>query len=356
MATGLEHFPECRAAFSLNNTGVQLLGQHCYRQGLETLSDAVAAMNGAYERVHSQHFGSSSTINSSPANEDGTQTHELALQRLIRQAAHRIARPDASNYFRFRTHVEQVYQQSRSPQQQQRSCIPLLEPVIVTDIDIPTDLDIDRTSGVSTGFPDGQSLFAHLPSRLVRIEAPEFLSSSSSSSSSQAGASLIQFSYSLYSSILLHNLGVAYRLCASISEATNDQQQPAASLNASALRLLNLSYSLLATNFGGGSRSRQQHFPSSSGSNEAKHHEERYPNRSRSSAISTMIPPHEVRQRVALMAQLVLYNLVQLTTENNAEEQFREYETRFRSVQQASQQFHQQQQQQEQEDPAAGAA
>jgi hypothetical protein len=175
--------PEHRAAISLNNTGVALLQRRCYRQGFATLNDAVAAMSSVSRRINQQDGG---------LNDGGHSPREThCMDTMLYEAAKRLAKPEPSTDGQYDL---QVLSGSENPA------------VLAS----ATDFSCKRAF-------------------LLQIESLDWEAAS------------IENSYDLQASMILQNLGIAYRCMGSLT----DDASAKINFYIGAMHLFALSYSVL---------------------------------------------------------------------------------------------------------------
>jgi hypothetical protein len=249
--------PDQRAAISLNNTGVELLQRRCYHQGMSTLKDAVA-------------LASAALVNRGQG-EDGADCsrQELYMEAVLHQAAQRLAKPEprVSTESQFELQILSDYQSPAIFQEQQYR-----------------NPSTARSNQIT--LPPVPSIFTD-HAYLLRIDALDFEPSS-------AGLNL-----ELQSSILLLNLGIAYRCMADLVDEVSTKNE----LQVGAMRIFAYSYSVLM------------------------------------SKCETLFGDHVDDmdlQRLLLATILVLQNLVSLTSLLERHELFQEYTSRLDQLQHSS--------------------
>jgi hypothetical protein len=199
-STTMKMIPEHRAAISLNNTGVALLERRCYRQGLRTLSNAVAVMNAAFRRIEEQKGGDEV----SPADEP-----HYGINTMLHQATQRLAYPEILVENRTLSHYDLK---------------------VLSDYQNPSVLQEQPNHYTPSISPSPTSSTHCTISYLLRIEALDC----------EAPTKHI---YDLQSSIILYNFAIAYRCMADVTDDLHSKHE----LLVAAMQLFHLSYSILTT-------------------------------------------------------------------------------------------------------------
>jgi hypothetical protein len=197
--------PEHRAAISLNNTGVTLLQRRCYRQGIATLHDAVAAMSSASRRIDQRE--------DSPKDGPHCSRESHCMETMIQQAAKRLAKPEPS------VDLNTVSQYDLQ---------------VLSDCENPSVLQGYPHRNISTSTPPTPSTttpttgFDNNPAFLLRIEVLNYEAST-------------EHNFDLQASVILQNFGVANRVMAGLTDDLHSKHE----LHVGAMRVFTSSYSIL---------------------------------------------------------------------------------------------------------------
>jgi hypothetical protein len=204
--------PEHRAAISLNNTGVTLLQRRCYRQGIATLHDAVAAMSSASRRINQREH--------CPNDVPHCSRERPCMDAMLHQAAKRLAKPEPS------VDLNTVSQYDLQ---------------VLSDCENPSLLQGYPHRNLSTSMPPTPSTttpttaFNNNLALLLRIEVVNNEAST-------------EHNFDLQASVILQNFGVANRVMAGLTDDLHSKHE----LHVGAMSVFTSSYSILTNSCGSG--------------------------------------------------------------------------------------------------------